>query len=132
MVEKDEEYCPYTIIFCQTVNDIVPILSYLLTKLGENAYISGESPMAERCSIGVYYSMTPHKMKDRVRSSFESGAGTARIVIASTSLSMGVDFPNVTYVIHFGPARDLVSHLQEAGRAGRNGVSQAHNIIICL
>lgn len=132
MVEKDKEYCPYTIIFCQTVNDIVLTLSYLLTKLGENAYISGESPMAERCLIGVYYSMTPHKMKDRVRSSFESGAGTARIVIASTSLSMGVDFPNVTYVIHFGPARDLVSHLQEAGRAGRDGVSQAHNIIVYL
>ena len=31
------------------------------------------------------------------------------------------------YVIHYGPARNIVSKLQEAGRGGRNG-KQAHNI----
>ena len=132
MVEEEKENCPYSIIFCQTVNDIFIVLSFLLTKLGQNAYTSGEAPIAERCLISVYYSVTPQKLKERVRSSFENGTGSARIVIATTSLSMGIDFPNVTYVIHFGPARDLVSHLQEAGRAGRDGVSQAHNVIVYL
>ena len=95
MLEKEREHCPYGIIFCQTVNDIALVLSYLLTKLGENAYVDGETPIAERCLIGVYYSMTPQTLKDRVKSSFESGIGRARIVIATTSLSMGVDFvPN--------------------------------------
>ncbi|XP_068671112.1 ATP-dependent DNA helicase RecQ-like [Montipora foliosa] len=126
MLEKEREHCPYGIIFCQTVNDIALVLSYLLTKLGEKAYVDGETPIAERCLIGVYYSMTPQTLKDRVKSSFESGIGRARIVIANTSLRMGVDFPSVTYVIHFDPARDLVSHLQEAGRAGRDGGTQYH------
>ncbi|XP_068739111.1 ATP-dependent DNA helicase RecQ-like [Montipora capricornis] len=132
MLEKERKHCPYGIIFCQTVNDIALVLSYLLTKLSENACVDGETPIAEHCLIGVYYSMTPQTLKGRVKSSFESGIGRARIVIATTSLSMGVDFPSVTYVIHFGPARDLVSHLQEAERAGRDGVTQAHNIIVYL
>ena len=45
---------------------------------------------------------------------------------------MGVDFPCVAYVVHFAPSRDLVSHLQEAGRTGRDGKSQAHNVIVYL
>ena len=43
-----------------------------------------------------------------------------------------MDFPCVTYVVHFGPSGDLVSHLQEAGRAGGDGKSQAHNVIVYL
>ena len=41
---------------------------------------------------------------------------------------MGVDFPPVTYVIHFGPGRTVVDHLQQAGRAGRDS-EQSFNII---
>ena len=86
MLRKEKKDSPYTIIFCQTVNDIALILSFLLKNLGEDAYVEGEAPLAERCLVIVYYSVTPEKMKERVKSSFESGAGTARIVIATTSL----------------------------------------------
>ena len=68
------------------MDDIALILSYFLTNLGEDTYVEGEAPWAERCLVIVYYSVTPKKMKERVKSSFESGAGTARIVIATTSL----------------------------------------------
>ena len=62
--------------------------------------------------------------------SFEEN-GYARVIVASSSLSMGVDFPHVSYVLHYGPSKTLSSHLQEAGRAGRDG-RQAHNIIAYL
>ena len=42
---------------------------------------------------------------------------------------MGVDFPRVTYVVHFGPAGKLTGHLRQAGRAGRDS-QQAFNIIL--
>ena len=86
MLRKEKKDSPYTIIFCQTVNDIALILSFLLKNLGEDAYVEGQAPLPERCLVTVYYSVTPEKMKERVKSSFESGAGTARIVIATTSL----------------------------------------------
>ncbi|XP_074620808.1 ATP-dependent DNA helicase RecQ-like [Acropora palmata] len=51
----------------------------------------------------------------------ELGEGKKRVVIASTALSMGVNFPDVRYVIHWGPARNLLDYHQESGRGGRDG-----------
>ena len=55
--------------------------------------------------------------------------GKKRLVVATTALSMGVNFPDIRYVINWGPARNLLDHHQEAGRAGRDG-HQSDNIII--
>jgi hypothetical protein len=137
MLKRDKERTPLTIIFCQVVNDIVTILSYLLLKLGSsglymsNATEQAECPVHQRCLIGVYYSQTPQSLKDSITCSFDGDAGYVRVVIASSSLSMGIDFPNVKYVIHFGPSRSLTGQLQEAGRAGRDG-SSAYSIITYL
>ena len=54
--------------------------------------------------------------------------GLQRIIVPSSALSMGVDFPYVRYVINWGPARSLLEHHQEAGRAGRDGL-ESHIII---
>ena len=42
---------------------------------------------------------------------------------------MGVNFPDIRFVIHLGPARSIVDHLQLSGRAGHDG-QQASNIVI--
>ena len=100
-------------------------------KLGNDACLDGSEPAPERCLLGVYYSATPIQIVSKqgyISSSF-TGNGKARVVIAFTSLSMGVDFPHVKYVIHFGPGRTLTDHLQQAGRAGRDS-QQAYNIIL--
>ena len=120
-----KEDAPFTIIFCHTVSDIVLVLSSFMARLGKDAYVDGTAQ--ESCLLGVYYSATSESEKQRITKSF-NGAGTVRVAIASTSLSMGVDFPHVTYVIHFGPGRTVVDHLQQAGRAGRDS-EQAFNII---
>ncbi|KAJ7331117.1 hypothetical protein OS493_020819 [Desmophyllum pertusum] len=39
---------------------------------------------------------------------------------------MGVDFQHVKYVVHYGPSNNLTGHLQEAGRAGRDGEEAYH------
>lgn len=44
-----------------------------------------------------------------------------RVVISSSALSMGVNFPNIRYIINFGPAQNLLDQHQEFGRAGRAG-----------
>ena len=35
---------------------------------------------------------------------------------------MGVNFLDVRYVVHFGPARSVIDHVQQSGRAGHNVV----------
>ena len=117
------------IIFCHIVGDILLVLSTLLMKLGNDAYLKGSdpAPAPDGCILAVYYSATPESAKTRVTNSF-TFSGNARMVIASTSLSMGIDFPHVRYVIHFGPGRTLTDHLQQAGRAGRDS-QNAYNIV---
>ena len=115
---------PKTIIFCNTMNDIACIANHLKLKLGEAAYF----PVKMIASLVFTIPALGSTTKKEVVSSLK-GDGKIRIVIASTALSMGVNFPDIRYIINWGPATDLLDQHQEIGRAGRNGLL-SHSIIM--
>lgn len=126
-IAEHQKNSPKTIIFCQSITDLSTVLSYLLMKLGDRAYVDQKKSLS-KCVLGVYHSNSPDELKECVKKSFTFDDGPIRVVLATSALSLGVNFKDVRYVIHYGPAPDLRNHLQQAGRAGRDR-NQFFNVI---
>ena len=83
--------------------------------LGEKAFHPSSSRQPKNCLIAIFQSLSRKEYKDRLLNSFKNN-GLKLIANATAALSMGVNFPDVRYVIMYGPARSLLDFHQEAGR----------------
>jgi ATP-dependent DNA helicase RecQ len=75
-----------------------------LAAIGENValYHAGLSPRARRAAMTSFLD------------------GSARIVTATVAFGMGIDKPDIRWVVHVDPPPSLDAYYQEIGRAGRD------------
>jgi ATP-dependent DNA helicase RecQ len=67
----------------------------------------------------AYHAGLGRARRDAVQDRFSSGA--TRVVVATSAFGMGIDLPDVRFVLHAASPASLDDYYQQVGRAGRNG-----------
>ncbi|WP_211247581.1 RecQ family ATP-dependent DNA helicase [Cryptosporangium arvum] len=67
----------------------------------------------------AYHAGMKASEREAVHDAFRSSEPV--VVVATSAFGMGIDKPDVRFVIHAGPAESLDSYYQQIGRAGRDG-----------
>jgi len=93
------------IIYTATIKNTYAVSEYLREELGIDA--------------DVYHSKLQKAERDRVHDHFMNE--DVKVVVATNAFGLGIDKPNIRFVIHYDLPGSVEAYTQEAGRAGRDG-----------
>ncbi|MFD5276941.1 RecQ family ATP-dependent DNA helicase [Pseudarthrobacter sp. NPDC058362] len=92
-------------------------LLYAATRKDTEIY--AESLAADGLSAEAYHAGRPARERERIHDDFM--AGRLDVVVATTAFGMGIDKPDVRFVVHADIPESLDAYYQEIGRSGRDG-----------
>ena len=97
--------------------EVKPGIVYAATRKDAESYAAALSELGLRAAS--YHAGMRASARDKVHQRFLDDQ--LDIVVATTAFGMGIDKPNVRFVIHADVPESLDAYYQEIGRAGRDG-----------
>ena len=110
---------PKTVVFAHSYQDCTILYLNVSHMLGKYiTYPAGYPNLLKYRLLTMYARASTDEMKSSIMSTFSMENSSLRLVIATTSFSMGIDIPDIREAIHWGPPNDLEQYAQEIGQAG--------------
>lgn len=122
IIEKQIDFAKSRmIIFCRTQRQCEEVCTNLTQRFKKI-----DSPVLNEISdhIGFFHAGMDSDQRNETYKLFKGNDNNVNselfILCATKAFGMGMDIPNIHYVLHFSPPSVMEDYLQEVGRAGRN------------
>lgn len=104
-------------LVARAVAEAKPGLVYVATRKDAERYAADLVEAGVRAE--AYHAGMARAERERVHAAFSDGS--AEVVAATSAFGMGIDKPDVRFVLHAAPPDSLDAYYQEIGRSGRDG-----------